>query len=124
MHSAILTLFDLTALSPNAPPICYWCSREPATTRVYAIQNLLGLHRTELAANAYRRAFHRAHSGPCCSDCARDVASAWWSPTHTCPNGTCHLWGHTLAEPRPGWDCTRHHRETTVVWNTPQEAAT
>lgn len=123
MRTATLTLFDLAALTPDTPLTCKWCKTEPATTRVYAIQNLLGVHRTEFMGKAYRHAFHRAHSGLCCDSCARYLASAWWGPTYACPNGTCHLWGHTLAEPRPTWDCTRHHRESTVVWITPLDLA-
>lgn len=113
-----LTLFGLADLTPDAPLICGWCKIQPATTRVYAIQNLLGVQRTELAANAYRDAFHRAHSGPCCVRCAWGVAGAWWGPVYACPErgGSCHLWTHTFTEPRPGWGCTRHHHEATVVW--------
>lgn len=116
MRSTALTLFSLTTLAPDAPPpICRWCKTEPVTTRVYAIQNLHGLHRTELAANAYRHAFRRSQSS-CCDSCARYLADTWWNPTYACPNGTCQLWGHTLTEPHPDRDCTRHHHEMTVVW--------
>ncbi|MCD7440273.1 hypothetical protein K4B79_18840 [Streptomyces lincolnensis] len=123
MRSAALTLFDLTALNPETPRTCEWCGNKPATTRVCAVQNLLGLHPAGLMANAYRKAFHRAHSGPCCDACARYMASAWWGPTYACPRGTCWVWAHTLAHPRPSWNCTQHHTEHTVVWCTPLEQA-
>lgn len=122
MKTATLTLFDLGALNPDQPRICGWCKNKPATTRVYAIQNLYGVHRILGASNAYRHAFRRAHSGPCCNACARYLAGAWWGPTYACTGrAVCHLWGHTLAEPRPAWNCGGCHRESTVVWMVPLE---
>jgi len=120
VKTATLTLFDLTALNPDQPTICGWCGNKPATTRVYAAQNLLGVHRAWLAVNWYRDAFHRARSGPCCDDCAWYVASSWWNPTYACPqHGSCCLWAHTFTDPHPGWNCKRCHREHQVVWLTP-----
>jgi hypothetical protein len=121
MTTATLTLFDLTDLNPDQPRTCGWCNNQPATTRVYATQNLLGLHPTWMTHTWYRHAAHRAHSGLCCDRCAWNVASSWWNPTFACPHrgGACRLWAHTLADPLPGLDCTRHHREHHVVWLAP-----
>jgi len=117
MTTTVLSLFDLTALTPNTPPACGRCGNRPATLRVYAIQNLLGVHPTYMTGTWYRNAFHRAHSGPCCTKCAWQHAGAWWGPVYACTGSpSCHLWAHTLDAPRPGWDCTRHHHERTVVW--------
>lgn len=122
MSTATLTLFDLADLNPDQPQPCGRCGNKPAACRVYAIQNLLGVHPADLSTHAYRDAFHRAHSGPCCTSCAWSVAGAWWGHS-ACParGGACQLWTHTLAEPRPGWDCGRHHREGAVVWREPLE---
>lgn len=112
-----LALFDLTALNPDQPRTCGWCGQQPATIRVYAADNLLGVH--DPSPTRYRHATRRARSGPCCDPCARYVASAWWNPTYACPRGTCWVWGRTLTDPHPDWECKQHHREHTVVWLTP-----
>lgn len=124
MTTTTLALFDLTDLNPDKPRICGWCGDKPATTRVHATQNLLGVHAVWLGPTWYRNATHRARSGPCCNACAWYVASAWWNPTYACPQrGTCHLWAHTLTDPQPGRNCQRCHREHTVVWRTTLERA-
>lgn len=123
MKTAALTLFDLGDINPDRPQPCGRCGNNAATLRVYAIQNLLGVHPTPHMTGAYRDAFHRAHSGPCCTSCAWSVAGAWWGPVYACPSrgSACQLWAHTLTDPRPGWDCTRHHQENAVVWHEPAE---
>jgi hypothetical protein len=113
---ATLTLFDLTDLNPETPRTCGWCGNRPATTLVYATQNLLGVHPTWMTDTRYRDATRRAQSGPCCDPCAWYVASSWWGGWLACPSGSCSLWAHTHADPHPGWNCERHHREDTVVW--------
>ncbi|NUO43694.1 MAG: hypothetical protein HOV82_16850 [Streptomyces sp.] len=118
-----LTLFDLTDLTPVETTVCGWCGTRPATTRVYATRNLLGVHPVWLAPTWYRDATHRAHSGPCCDTCAWNLACSWWNAPMSCPHGTCCLWAHTLADPLPEWDCTRHHSERTVVWRDQLEVA-
>lgn len=112
-----LALFTLDDLTPDQPRICGWCKRKPATTRVYATQNLFGVHPAWMTT-WYRDATRRAQSSPCCDACAWYVADAWWGGL-VCPVGACCLWAHTLADPHPDWNCTRHHRERTVVWRTP-----
>ncbi|MYU22911.1 hypothetical protein [Streptomyces sp. SID8352] len=112
-----LALFDLATLNP----LCSRCHTRPATTHVYATQNLLGTHPTWLTTR-YRDATRRAHSGPCCGTCAWTLATAWWG-SMACPRGACGLWAHTLTDPQPGWDCPRHHRETAVVWRSPTAVA-
>lgn len=120
MTTTALTLFDLGTANPDQPRTCTWCNNQTATTRVYAIQNLLGVHPTWMTKTWYRNAFRRARSGPCCDKCAWYVASSWWNPVYACPTrGGCYLWAHTLTDPRPGWECKRHHREDAVVWCTP-----
>jgi len=123
MTASVLTLFDLTDLNPDQPTICGWCGHRPATTRVYAQQNLYGVHAAFLAETWYRNAFHRAHSGPVCDHCAWYVASSWWN--NACPHrgASCRLWTHTLGDPRSKADCKRCHREYTAVWQTPIGAA-
>lgn len=117
MTATTLTLFDLTTLNPE--PDCKWCGNRPATTRVHAVQNLLGVIPAWLAPTWYRDATRTACSGPACDRCAWHLAGSWWNPSMSCPHGACQLWAHTLAEPKPGWDCLRHHHENTVVWLTP-----
>jgi hypothetical protein len=125
MTTATLTLFDLTALNPDTPRTCGWCDNRPATTRVYAIQNLLGIRPASMTETWYRDATRRAYSGLCCDACAWYVGSSWWNPTFACPHrgAACHLWAHALSAPLPGWDCQRHHREDTVVWLAPLAVA-
>lgn len=110
-----LALFDLADLTPAAVTPCGRCGEQPATVRVYAALNLLGVHPAWLGATRYRDACRRAHSEPCCTSCAWELASGWWSGC-PCRGGVCRLWVHTLADPHPGWDCARHHTERTVVW--------
>lgn len=124
MKRTTLTLFDLTDLNPDTPRTCGWCGNRAATTRVYAQQNLLGVHATFVTVTWYRDACHRARSGPVCDHCAWYLASSWWGPVYACPQrGSCHLWTHTLTDPHPKWNCKRHHRENRVVWQTPIGAA-
>ncbi|CAL9665960.1 hypothetical protein SUDANB145_07161 (plasmid) [Streptomyces sp. enrichment culture] len=112
-----LALFDLTALNPDQPVLCSWCryQPQPATTRVHARMNLLGTYPTWGADARYRHVTRRARSGPCCDECAAFLAGVWWGHNN-CSRGTCWLWARTLADPNPAHDCTRHHRELTVVW--------
>jgi hypothetical protein len=123
--TAALTLFDLTDLNPDKPQKCGWCGNKPATSRVHAVQNLLGVIPVWLGETWYRDATRKAHSGPCCDNCAWQVAGAWWNPTYACPHrgGACQLWVHTLDYPHPGWDCVRHHNERAVVWYEPLAVA-
>ncbi len=118
-----LTLFDLADLTPTQAVTCGHCGTRPAGTRVYAVQNLLGTHPAGLAATRYRDAAYRADSGPCCDTCAWTLANAWWAAWLVCPTGTCFLWLHTGADPRPAADCRRHHDEHKVVWTTRLEVA-
>jgi len=110
-----LALFDLTALDP-ATTDCARCGQHPATARVHAAHNLLGVTRYPQAT--YRN-LAPITSAPCCDTCAWNLANAWWASWQTCPTGVCALWVHTLADPHPGWDCKRSHREQTVVWLAP-----
>jgi hypothetical protein len=124
MTTTTLTLFDLTDLNPTPAGVdCTRCHQQPATTTVRATQNLLGLHPTWMTHTWYRHATHTAYSGPCCEHCAWTLAATWWGGWLACPSGVCSLWAHTLAEPQPLADCTRCHRETTVVSQTALEAA-
>ncbi|HEY6115457.1 MAG TPA: hypothetical protein VI172_05815 [Candidatus Dormibacteraeota bacterium] len=117
-----LTLFDLAALTPDKPNLCRRCQQRPATSRVYAVRNLLGLCPRYLFDTWFRDVVYRADSGPSCDNCAWYLASAWWNPTQSCPHGSgCALWAHTLTDPHPDADCTRCHREREVVWLTPLE---
>lgn len=118
-----LALFDLTDLTPDVAPLCGWCRTRPATVRVHAVLNLLGVHPTWLTPTRYRDATRLANSGPSCDRCAWNVATAWWDPHMSCPHGVCQLWVHTLDAPRPGWDCGRCHTERTVVWLAPLAVA-
>lgn len=111
-----LTLFDLVTDTVDGERMCGWCNNRPATTLVFAVQNLLGVHNAAYEPTWYRNACHRAQSGPCCDDCAWYVASSWWGGWMACPSGSCHLWTNTLNDPHPGWNCTRHHHESVVVW--------
>lgn len=117
-----LTLFDLTALNPDADTPCTRCDgRRPATVHVYAALNLLHTTHPDYAPTYFRDTTRRPNSGPCCDNCAWHLASAWWNPTCSCPHrgGACRLWIHTIADPHPGWNCTRHHNERTVIWYEP-----
>jgi hypothetical protein len=120
-----LTLFDLTDLNPTAEPsqTCLRCGQQPATLTVRATQNLLGLHPTWMTHTWYRQATHTAYSGPCCEYCAWNVAASWWGGWLVCPSGVCSLWAHALDGPKPGANCTRCHRETTVIVRTQMEVA-
>lgn len=120
-----LTLFDLTDLNPPAEPgqTCLRCGQQPATTHVRAVKNLLGLHPTWMTHTWYQHATHTAHSGPCCQRCAWNLAAAWWGGWMVCPSGVCSLWAHTLAVPVPRANCTRCHREKTVIVRTQLEVA-
>lgn len=121
--STALALFALADLTPAADTSCGRCGNKPATTRVYAVQNLLGVHPTWLAPTVYQDATRTTHSAPCCEACAWQLGDAWWASWRTCPTGACALWAHTHTTPRPGWDCRRHHDETTVVWQEQLEVA-
>lgn len=123
--NATLTLFDLAALNPDKPRICRWCGKRPATTRVYATQNLYGIHPTGPKPDAwYRHAGRRAHA-VCCDRCARYVAASWWNSITACQRtgSSCHLWTHTWEDPHPAWNCKGCHREHQVVWSVPLAVA-
>lgn len=116
-----LTLFCLTALNPAADIPCTRCQgRRPATTRIRAARQLLGLMPPWLAPTTYRD-LTPITSAPCCQECAWQLGDAWWAPERTCPTGVCGLWAHTLTNPAPHLNCVRHHDEARVVWYTPLE---
>lgn len=122
MTTTTLALFDLAALNPPPADTCTRCGHAPATTRVHAVSNLLGIIPAAMAPTRYRD-LAPVHSAPCCDACAWVLASVWWGGWFVCPCGTCNLWAHTLAAPLPGWDCTRCHEENTIVWRTPLAVA-
>lgn len=125
MTTATLALFDLAALTPSKPRTCGWCKKRPVSTRVYAIQNLYGVHATGPMPDAWYRHAGRRAVAACCDRCADYVAASWWNPTYACPQrgGSCHLWTHTWTDPHPRWNCKRHHREHQVVWSAPLAVA-
>lgn len=118
-----LTLFDLAALNPAPDTPCTRCGgRRPASTRIRAARNLLGVMPPVFAPTTYRD-LAPITSGPCCEPCAWQLGDAWWAAWRTCPTGCCGLWAHTLDNPVPHLNCSRHHDETRVVWYAPLEVA-
>lgn len=116
-----LALFALTDLATPTVEACTRCgNNQPATTRVHAAPNLLGVVPAYLAPTRYRD-LTPITSPACCDNCAWRLADSWWASSFVCPTGVCALWAHTLANPRPNADCTRHHNELRVVWRTPLE---
>lgn len=104
---------------------CGYCRTTPATIVLGVAPNLLTDGYTDSRkADSYREVRGYAYCfGPsrfvCCDDCAHYLGSVYWGAVLACPTGACSLFRHTFDNPHPEWDCTRHHRELTVVWREP-----